>query len=75
MMVQGLGQIAVMVALFVGLVYGFGRQLSGWAQRRPDQVALVSAMALVAGGSFFVFYWGIARVFEVGRWGFRLGWY
>jgi sulfite exporter TauE/SafE len=75
MMMQGLGQIAVMVALFLILVFAFGRQLTKWSQTRPDQVALVSALSLVAGGTFFVFYWGIARAYDVGRWGVRLGWY
>lgn len=75
MMVQGLGQIAVMVVLFFVMVYGFGRPLTSWSQRRPDQVVLVQALALVAGGTFFLFYWGLARVFDIGRWGFRLGWY
>ncbi len=75
MIVQGLAQIAVMVAVFFALVYGFGPQLSGWSSRRPHQVALVSAVSLVAGGTFFVFYWGLAFAFGIGRWGFRLGWY
>jgi hypothetical protein len=44
--------------------------------RRPAQPALVSAVALVAGGAYFVFYWGIARAWPwMGRWGFQLGWY
>jgi len=75
MMVQGLGQIAVMVALFLVLVVGFGRRLTRWTTERPEQPALVSAMALLAGGAFFVFYWGLAFAFDIGRWGFRLGWY
>jgi hypothetical protein len=75
MIVQAIGQIAVMVALFLVLVYGLGPKLSAWSQRRPEQVALVSAASLVAGGTFFVFYWGLARAFDIGRWGFRLGWY
>ena len=39
------------------------------------QPALVAAFALVAGGAYFVFYWGIARAWPVGQWGFKLGWY
>jgi sulfite exporter TauE/SafE len=75
MMVQGIGQIAVMVGLFLILVFGFGRRLTSWSQTRPEQVTLVSALSLVAGGSFFLFYWGLARAFDIGRWGFRFGWY
>jgi hypothetical protein len=75
MVLQGLGQIALMAVLFLILVYAFGRQLSAWVAHRPDQVALVSAMSLVGGGAFFVFYWGLAFAFGIGRWGFQLGWY
>lgn len=75
MMVQGLGQIAVVVGLFLILVLGFGRSLTRWTTARPEQLALVGAMALVAGGAFFLFYWGLAFAFDVGQWGFKLGWY
>ena len=75
MMVQGIGQIAVMVVLLLVLVYGFGGVLTRWASTRPHQVTLVTAIALIAGGAFFVFYWGLARAFDIGQWGFRLGWY
>ena len=75
MMVQGLGQIAVMVVLALVLVYGFGEWLTRWVTTRPHQVALITAVALVAGGTFFIYYWGLASAFNIGRWGFRLGWY
>jgi sulfite exporter TauE/SafE len=75
MMIQGLGQIALMTVLLLVLVYGFGRQLSRWVSTRPQQVALVTAVALIAGGTFFIYYWGLAPTFDIGRWGFRLGWY
>ena len=75
MVVQGLGQIALMVVLFVALVYGTGQRLSRWASQRPEGAALVSGISLIAGGAFFVFYWGLAFTYGIGRWGFRLGWY
>lgn len=75
MVLQGLGQIALMVGLFALLVYGFSSRLTRWATTRPHQVALTSAVALLLGGAFFVFYWGLANAFDIGRWGFRLGWY
>ena len=75
MMVQGLGQIAVMVALFLVLVYVFGNRLTRWVTAKPHQPALLSALALSAGGMYFVYYWGIARMFDLGSWGFKLGWY
>lgn len=75
MIVQGLGQIAVMVLLFLALVYGLGRRLSAWMARRPERAALISGLSLVAGGTFFIFYWGLAFAYGIGRWGFRLGIY
>jgi hypothetical protein len=76
MALQGLGQIAVMVTLFLLMLALFGGHLARWLAAKPQQPALASALALAAGGAYFLFYWGIARVFpELGRWGFRLGWY
>ena len=75
MMMQGLGQIALMVVLLLALVYGFGSVLTRWVATRPHQVGLVSALALVAGGTFFVYYWGFALTFDIGQWGFKFGIY
>ena len=75
MVVVGLGQIALMVLLFLAVVYGAGAHLSRWVSARPDRAALMSGLPLLAGGSFFVFYWGLAFAYGIGRWGFRLGWY
>jgi sulfite exporter TauE/SafE len=75
MIVQGLGQIALMVMLFVAITYGTGQRLPRWASGRPEAMALVSGVSLVGGGTFFVFYWGLAFAYGIGRWGFRLGWY
>jgi sulfite exporter TauE/SafE len=75
MTVVGLGQIALMVVLFLALVYGTGHRLERWMSARPSRAALVSGVSLVAGGTFFIFYWGLAFTYGLGRWGFRLGWY
>lgn len=75
MMAQGFGQIAVMVLLFLGLVWFAGESLLEWSNQNPFQPYLVSGLALLTGGSFFVFYWGLAFVYDIGRWGFKLGWY
>ncbi|QXD15031.1 hypothetical protein GQ464_016735 [Rhodocaloribacter litoris] len=75
MMVQGLGQIAVMAVLFAVMVWLGGRRLVRWAAEKPHQPVLLSGLALVAGGTFFVFYWGLAFALDIGRWGFKLGWY
>lgn len=75
MAMQGVGQIAVMVLVFLGIVWLFGRRLARWTTRRPHQPYLVSGLALLGGGSFFVFYWGLALTYDIGQWGFKLGWY
>lgn len=75
MMVQGLGQIAVMILLFIAMAWLGGRRLAQWATQRPHQPFLLSGLALIGGGAFFVFYWGLAFAFDLGQWGFKLGWY
>ncbi|MEX0594014.1 MAG: hypothetical protein WD115_04505 [Balneolaceae bacterium] len=75
MMVHGLGQILVMLLLFLLLVWLAGDRLIRWSQRAPHQAELMTGMALIAGGSYFVFYWGLAFLYDIGRWGFKLGWY
>lgn len=75
MMMQGFGQIAVVVVLFVAMVWLGGRRLARWAARKPHQPTLLSGLALLGGGAFFVFYWGLAFAFDIGQWGFKLGWY
>jgi sulfite exporter TauE/SafE len=76
MALQGLGQVAVMVVAFLAVLLLFKNRLRRWIAAKPTQPALVSAFALTAGGAYFLFYWGIARVWPwLGRWGFQLGWY
>jgi hypothetical protein len=43
----------------------------------PAQIAVTRriTVALMAGGSYFVFYWGISLVYHLGSWGFKLGLY
>lgn len=75
MAIQGLGQIAVMVALFLLLVRVAGDRIATMAREAPSRIRAVSGAALLAGGSYFLFYWGFAFLLDVGRWGFKLGWY
>jgi sulfite exporter TauE/SafE len=76
MAVQGLGQVAVMIAVFAIILVLGQERIRTWVTRAPHQPALVSAIALAAGGAYFLFYWGIARMWPwMGRWGFQLGWY
>lgn len=76
MALQGVGQVLVMVLVFLAIIALFSRRLRTWVMSKPHQPALISAFALTAGGAYFLFYWGIARVWPaLGRWGFQLGWY
>ncbi len=75
MMVQGAGQVLLMMLLFALLIWGAGPRLSRWAQTKPYQPRLVSGLALLVGGTFFIYYWGLALPFDIGFWGYKLGWY
>lgn len=76
MAMQGLGQILVMAVFFVLLVWAFGARLRQRALAHPARMALIFGCALTAGGAYFLYYWGIARLWpSLGRWGFQLGWY
>lgn len=75
MMVQGAGQILLMILLFVLLVWAAGHRLGRWAHEKPYQSRLVSGLALLVGGTFFVYYWGLSLTFDIGFWGYKLGWY
>ncbi len=75
MAVQGIGQIIVMVLVFALLFALAGRRIMRWASEHPHKPQLVSGLALLGGGAFFVYYWGLAFLFDIGQWGMKLGWY
>lgn len=75
MALQGIGQILVMVLLFLLLIVPFSKWLATWSARHPGRLEQFSSAALLAGGSYFIFYWGVAFAYDVGRWGFKLDWY
>ncbi|MCC5941112.1 MAG: sulfite exporter TauE/SafE family protein [Balneolaceae bacterium] len=75
MMIHGLGQIAILLGLFFLLVWFAGNRMMKWATEKPYQPRMVTALALLGGGSYFVFYWGLSRIYDIGRWGYKLGWY
>ena len=75
MSIQGLGQIAVMVILMISMTYVFRKKIAQWVVKSPYQPQLVSSIALAVGGSYFIYYWGFMRIWDVGGWGFKLGWY
>ncbi len=75
MIIHGLGQILVLLGLFFILVYFAGNKMMNWTNNKPYQPRMVTALALLGGGAYFVFYWGLAFIYDIGRWGFKLGWY
>jgi cytochrome c biogenesis protein CcdA len=75
MSIQGLGQIALMAILFLLMLGVFRNRLGRWANEKPYQAELVSAIALIIGGAFFLFYWGIGMSLNISNWGFKMGWY
>jgi hypothetical protein len=75
MMIQGLGQITVMILLFLILIRFAGKKLGQIAVEKPYKFQLISGLALVAGGTYFIYYWGMGRLFDAARWGEKLGWY
>ncbi|MDZ7692230.1 MAG: sulfite exporter TauE/SafE family protein [Balneolaceae bacterium] len=75
MAIHGLGQITVLLLLFFALVYFAGDRMMRWSSEQPHKPRMLTALALLGGGAYFVFYWGIAFVYDIGRWGFKLGWY
>ena len=75
MMIHGIAMIAVMIVLLLTMVYFLGGWLTRWVQTNPHGPQALSGFALLTGGAFFFFYWGLARVFDIGRWGYRLGIY
>ncbi|MGX4583713.1 hypothetical protein [Paenibacillus chitinolyticus] len=75
MLAQGVGQITVMLLMFFLILLLFGKSLARQAAAKPYRQELFSSIALLAGGAYFVFYWGLAIPFDIGSWGFKLGWY
>jgi hypothetical protein len=57
--VQSLGNIAVMAIVFVILMYRPGAPLRRWMVARPYRIALVTAVGLIAAGTFTVLYWDV----------------
>ena len=75
MMIQGIGQIAVMGLLFLLILWTAGDRIAALSASKPYKFRMISSLALIAGGTYFIYYWGLAFLFDIGRWGFKLGWY
>lgn len=69
---QGLGNILIMVLFFLLLTYGTGGRFERWLQAEPQRIKIFTAVALITGGTFFITYWGlrVPSMFGVGWWPF-----
>lgn len=54
---QSLGNIVIMVLLLLFLTYGTGGRFERWLTAKPGRVHTVTAVALLVGGGFLVFFW------------------
>lgn len=70
MALQGLGNIAVMVALLLLLLYATGGRFGRWLRAHPQGAVVLTAVSLLVGGVFLVVYWGV-RVPSY----FGIGWF
>lgn len=70
MTLQALGNVAIMVALFLLITYGTGGRFERWLTAKPGRVRVVTAIGLIVGGTFFVTYWGlrVPSIFGFGWW-------
>lgn len=69
-MLQSVGNIVILAALFVALVVGTRGRLPGWLARRPGRLARLTGGAFVAAGGFTFVYW-VLRVPAM----FGYGWF
>ncbi len=56
---QSVGNIAVMAALFLLLSSVAGRRHHAWLARKPGRAALVTGAALIVAGAFTFLYWDV----------------
>ncbi|WP_271158235.1 hypothetical protein [Streptomyces sp. AD681] len=56
---QSVGNIVVMAALFLLLSSAVGRRHHSWLARKPGRAALVTGAALVVAGAFTLLYWDL----------------
>jgi hypothetical protein len=69
-MMTALGNIVVMAIVFVLLAVALGNRYQRWLTARAGRMATVSAVALIIGGAFLIFYWGVRLPA-----GFGYGWF
>lgn len=56
---QALGNVLVMLLLFMLLVYGTRGRFQRWLEAKPGRVARFTAGALIVAGSFTFIYWAV----------------
>jgi hypothetical protein len=56
---HSLGNIIVMVLLFLALAYGTGGRLQRWLMARPARLAALMAAGFIATGVFTLLYWDV----------------
>jgi hypothetical protein len=65
---QAVGNIVLVSALFLLLVFGTGGRFQRWLGAKPGRLATLTAVAMIVGGVFFVAYWDIRLPARVGGW-------
>lgn len=56
---QSVGNIVVMAALFALIALVAGKRLTGWIAAKPERMTSVSAAALLISGTFTLLYWDL----------------
>lgn len=54
-----LGNVIVLAVVFLALTLVSGGRYERWLAARPGRIATLTASALIIGGAFLVFYWGV----------------
>ncbi|WP_410643036.1 hypothetical protein [Amycolatopsis sp. lyj-346] len=63
---QSLGNIVVMVVLFLVLTYATGGRVQRWLAAEPARIATVTGVALLVGGTFTLLYWDVRVLGRLG---------
>jgi hypothetical protein len=67
---QAVGNIVLVAALFLLLVFGTGGRFQRWLGAKPGRVATLTAAAMIVGGTFFIAYWDLKLPYRAG-----IGWW
>jgi hypothetical protein len=54
-----IGNILVMAVLFLALSVGTGGRYQRWLAAKPSRIAVLTGSAMIIGGAFMLFYWGV----------------